>query len=211
MHLRRLVLNKFRNLKHVEFLPGPGFNILWGENAQGKTNILEAIYLLGHLKSFRGARNDDLIRRDMPFGRLSAQVERGNTSHTIGLTLQQQGKSVQVDGKAINSSSDFLGWFSSVLFAPEEVSLVRGYPAGRRALLDRSSARLDVGDVVTVRERSRKITRIQEALAQAVHRGTPDWLEVQAEAFSGRVKLLPQREELTMPINEQLIVELYSK
>ncbi len=73
------------------------------------------------------------------------------------------------------------------------------------------SALLAVGDVVSVRERSRKITRIQAALAQAEHRGAPDWLEVQAEAFSGRVKLLPQREELTMPINEQLIVELYSK
>jgi len=73
------------------------------------------------------------------------------------------------------------------------------------------SALLDVGDVVAVREKSRKITRIQEALAQAEHRGSPDWLEVQAEAFSGRVKMLPQREELTMPINEQLIVELYSK
>ncbi len=73
------------------------------------------------------------------------------------------------------------------------------------------SALLKVGDVVSVREKSRKITRIQEALAQAEHRGAPDWLEVQVEAFSARVKMLPQREELTMPINEQLIVELYSK
>lgn len=73
------------------------------------------------------------------------------------------------------------------------------------------SALVDVGDVVSVRERSRKIARIQAALAQAEHRGAPDWLEVQAEAFSGRVKVLPQREDLTMPINEQLIVELYSK
>ncbi len=77
--------------------------------------------------------------------------------------------------------------------------------------VDIPSALLKVGDVVTVREKSRKVTRIQEALAQAEHRGAPDWLEVTAEAFSGRVKLLPQREELTMPINEQLIVELYSK
>jgi small subunit ribosomal protein S4 len=77
--------------------------------------------------------------------------------------------------------------------------------------VDIPSALLKVGDVVAVREKSRKITRIQEALAQAEHRGSPDWLEVQVEAFSGRVKMLPQREELTMPINEQLIVELYSK
>ena len=77
--------------------------------------------------------------------------------------------------------------------------------------VDIPSALLRVGDVVAVREKSRKITRIQEALAQAEHRGAPDWLEVQTEAFSARVKILPQREDLTMPINEQLIVELYSK
>ena len=73
------------------------------------------------------------------------------------------------------------------------------------------SALLKTSDVVTVRERSRTVTRVQDALAQAEHRGAPDWLEVDREAFSARVKALPGRAELTMPINEKLIVELYSK
>jgi small subunit ribosomal protein S4 len=73
------------------------------------------------------------------------------------------------------------------------------------------SALLDVGDVVAVRERSRTIGRVQEALAQAEHRGAPDWLEVNREGFTAHVKALPTRAELTMPINEKLIVELYSK
>ena len=73
------------------------------------------------------------------------------------------------------------------------------------------SALLDVGDVVAVRERSRTIGRVQEALAQAEHRGAPDWLEVNREGFTAHVKALPKRAELTMPINEKLIVELYSK
>ena len=73
------------------------------------------------------------------------------------------------------------------------------------------SALLKISDVVTVRERSRTVTRVQDALAQAEHRGAPDWLEVDREAFSARVKALPGRAELTMPINEKLIVELYSK
>jgi small subunit ribosomal protein S4 len=77
--------------------------------------------------------------------------------------------------------------------------------------VDVPSALLKPGDVVGVRERSRKVVRIQEALAQAEHRGAPDWLEVDREGFSGRVKALPKREELTMPINEKLIIELYSK
>lgn len=67
------------------------------------------------------------------------------------------------------------------------------------------------GDVVAVRERSRKITRIQEALEQGRGRGVPDWLEITPEAFAGRVKALPARTDLTMPINEKLVVELYSK
>ena len=65
--------------------------------------------------------------------------------------------------------------------------------------------------MVTVREGSRTVARIQEALAQAERRGVPDWLEVQREAFTGRVKALPSRADLTMPINEKLVVELYSK
>jgi small subunit ribosomal protein S4 len=67
------------------------------------------------------------------------------------------------------------------------------------------------GDVVTVTERSKKVARIQEALDLAQRRGVPDWLEVSSEAFTGRVKAIPARADLTMPINEKLVVELYSK
>jgi small subunit ribosomal protein S4 len=67
------------------------------------------------------------------------------------------------------------------------------------------------GDVVTVAERSRSVARITEALELAQRRGIPDWLEITPEQFSGRVKTLPVRSDLTMPINEKLVVELYSK
>jgi small subunit ribosomal protein S4 len=80
---------------------------------------------------------------------------------------------------------------------------------GRR--VDIPSYLVKAGDLVAVRERSRKVVRIQEALAQAEHRGVPEWIEVERDAFSARVKALPTRAELTMPINEKLVVELYSK
>jgi len=67
------------------------------------------------------------------------------------------------------------------------------------------------GDEVLVRESSRKIVRIQESLELAQRRGVPEWLEVNKDTFAGRVRALPTRAELTLPINEQLIVELYSK
>ncbi|MBM4242404.1 MAG: 30S ribosomal protein S4 [Deltaproteobacteria bacterium] len=70
---------------------------------------------------------------------------------------------------------------------------------------------VNVGDKITVRERSQKVARIVEALELSQRRGVPDWLEIDREGFTGTVKMLPQRADLTMPINERLIVELYSK
>ena len=67
------------------------------------------------------------------------------------------------------------------------------------------------GDTVSVRDRSQKVARIQESLELAQRRGVPDWLEITPESFAGRVKSLPARSDLTMPINEKLVVELYSK
>jgi small subunit ribosomal protein S4 len=67
------------------------------------------------------------------------------------------------------------------------------------------------GDEVQVKEASRKITRIQESVDLAQRRGVPEWLEVNKDTFTGRVRALPTRAQLTLPINEQLIVELYSK
>jgi small subunit ribosomal protein S4 len=68
-----------------------------------------------------------------------------------------------------------------------------------------------VGDEIVVREGSRKVERIQEALETVSRRGVPSWLELDKDNFKGTVKILPVRDELTMPVQEQLVVELYSK
>ena len=94
----------------------------------------------------------------------------------------------------------------------EARQLVRhGHFAVNGRKVDIPSYLIHAGDGITTRERSRKITRIAEALELAQRRGVPEWLELTPEAFAGRVKALPTRAELTMPINEKLIVELYSK
>ena len=77
--------------------------------------------------------------------------------------------------------------------------------------IDVPSALVKAGDVVTVRDRSRKIVRVQEALELSQRRGVPEWLEVDRPNFTGRIRALPARTDLTMPINEKLVVELYSK
>jgi small subunit ribosomal protein S4 len=77
--------------------------------------------------------------------------------------------------------------------------------------VDIPSYLLKVGDVVSVRERSRVIARIQDAMTQAERRGIPEWLQIQREVFSARVAAFPTRTDLTAPVNEKLVVELYSK
>lgn len=77
--------------------------------------------------------------------------------------------------------------------------------------VDIPSYRVSIGQVISIRERSRSVARFAESLAHSERRGTAEWLEVSPESFSGRVKALPSRADLTMPINEKLVVELYSK
>jgi len=138
MILKRLVLHNFRNIESTEIKPGPGFNILTGDNGQGKTNILESIYILGHFKSFRRNRNEDLIGVTDIYSRVSGEFYLGGIRETVTLKILKDQKEILINDKRPLQSSDMFGRFPSVLFSPEEVALPRGYPAARRALIDRA-------------------------------------------------------------------------
>ncbi len=143
MHIRRVAFADFRNVSGAELAPAPDFNIFWGNNAQGKTNLLEGLYLLGNLKSFRGSRNEELIAHGAGEARLEAEVFSRQVHRKISLSITRQGKKARVDGKNARAASDFFGYLRPVLFSPEEVGLVKGSPSGRRALLDRAIFQID--------------------------------------------------------------------
>jgi DNA replication and repair protein RecF len=138
MILEILKLRYYRNLGNIDLTWNKHFNVIYGENAQGKTNLLEAIYLLGHLKSFRGARGQDLINHTAETAFISAMVNRGNVAHKLDIGLQKAGRNPRVDDKTVKKLSEFLGYLRTVLFTPEELGNIKGFPAGRRALLDRA-------------------------------------------------------------------------
>lgn len=170
MVLRQLVLHNFRNINKAEIVPETGFNILWGANAQGKTNLLEAIYLLGNLKSFRGARNEELVHGAAAHSSLKAKVECRGVTRTMELGIGRQGKSGRIDGKEARSAGGFLGLLRPVLFAPEEVGLVKGAPAGRRGLLDRAVFQADP----TFLARAQEYRRILKQRNCLLKKGTSD-------------------------------------
>jgi DNA replication and repair protein RecF len=138
MKLKKLVLSYFRNLENTELLPGSRFNVLHGKNAQGKTNILESIYLLGTMKSFRLAKNSELMMWGSPCGSVQGVVERDGVVREIALLVEKTGKKVRLDHKPVAKLADFFGSLNVVVFSPEDIAMVKGMPDVRRKYLDRA-------------------------------------------------------------------------
>lgn len=138
MQLLTLGAERFRNLIDFEIEAHPRFNIFSGANAQGKTNLLEAIYVLGTLKSFRIQHPSELIRFGENDAVLSAHVDRAGARRQIQVSIKGGNRRVRVNGQSVRRLSDYLGTFAVVLFAPEDVSLLKGPPSDRRRFLDRA-------------------------------------------------------------------------
>lgn len=164
MLLEQLTVRQFRNLTAATLRWGPGFNVIWGNNAQGKTNLLEAVYLLGQLKSFRGAKTADLIQCQAASARISAQLVSGNVQHQLELTLEPHGQTPRLDGKPVQRLSQFIGTLRPVLFTADELILLKGTPAGRRALLDRAVLQANPGYLDRVQTYTRVLRQRNQLL-----------------------------------------------
>jgi DNA replication and repair protein RecF len=138
LHVHALQLAGFRNLAPVLFQPQSLVTVFWGDNAQGKTNLLEALYVLGTLRSFRTQRLRELVQFGQPSAVVQAQVEKSGTTHQVELRLDASRKALRLDGKTPRSLPDYFGAFNVVLFAPEDLRVLRGAPVERRRFLDRS-------------------------------------------------------------------------
>jgi DNA replication and repair protein RecF len=138
MLLEALRLQNFRNLEHVELEPHPRFNILAGDNGQGKTNLLEAVYLLSAVKSFRPQINADLIQFDHDQATLEARVDRGGSERIVRLEVAGRGKKIFLNDSPVRQLSDFFGTVNVVIFGPEDIAILKGSPSKRRQFIDRA-------------------------------------------------------------------------
>src|SRR5690348_5710358 len=135
--LNALAVRDFRNLERVDLeLPASGM-LLIGENGQGKTNLLEAIYYLQLLRSMRGARDQDLVRFGAAGFHLSARVA-SDRAREVALGFERAGKRkrVRLEGAVVERLGDAVGALPVVMFAPSDVELVAAAPAARRRFLD---------------------------------------------------------------------------
>lgn len=144
MLIRELRLLNFRNYKTLDLTLDPSVNILVGNNAQGKTNILEAIYLLAMGRSFRAARDSDMIAHDQSYSLVSGQVTTEAT-HTLELVLRRDGPKRFRFNKKDLPHRQFVGVFNVVLFTPDDLYLVKGSPGERRRFLDWEISQVSAG------------------------------------------------------------------
>lgn len=134
MKLCRLKTENFRNLAAVDLMPGPGVNVIYGENAQGKTNLIEAIYLLTGQKSFRAAKESDYLHFGTGVARIEAEFTCQNREKTAALAFGSK-KLAWLSGVEC-TPGELTGEFLAVVFSPGELALIQEGPAERRAFLD---------------------------------------------------------------------------
>lgn len=135
MHLARLRLRDFRNYARLDADFAPGVHLLLGDNAQGKTNILEAIYLLATLRSFRGVGGAQMVRHGQK-GYFAGGKVLGQGEHEVKMYWSSRERSLSLDGRAVRKLTDYLGVLRTVVFCTEDLQLVKGSARARRRFMD---------------------------------------------------------------------------
>lgn len=143
MYLQYLYLRNFRNYEEGCASFSPGLNLIQGGNAQGKTNLLEALFFLSTGKSFRANALTDLIRHGASYFHVEAQFVRDGLPQILKVFFDGKQKRIQYNSTSYTSFAHLLGLLPSVLFAPEDVGLVIGSPAERRKFLNMHIAQTD--------------------------------------------------------------------
>jgi DNA replication and repair protein RecF len=138
LRIESLRLSSVRNLVPTLLEPSARFNVFSGDNGQGKTNLLESVFVVATVRSFRTSQLTDLLAFGADRASIAARVQGHGITRIYDLELAPGGKRVRLDGKTVRPLSKYFGDFNVVLFAPEDLQIPRGTPSDRRRFLDRA-------------------------------------------------------------------------
>ncbi len=143
MYIRELSLQNFRNYNYLNLVLHPGINVFVGDNAQGKTNILEAIYLCATARSHRTNKEKEVIAWDAQEAHIRLQIQKKNIEDQIDFHLDKRGKGVAINRIPINRLGDLLGVLNVVMFSPEDLQMIKRSPGERRRFIDIELCQID--------------------------------------------------------------------
>ncbi len=145
LFLTELSLTNYRNYKKTGLSFENKVNVILGENAQGKTNLMESIYVLAIAKSHRTSRDKELIKWDEEYAKIEGRVQKRMSALSLELVISNKGKKAKVNSLEQKKLSSYIGSLNVVMFAPEDLNLVKGSPQVRRRFID-----IEIGQVMPV-------------------------------------------------------------
>lgn len=171
MRILALVAEGVRNLQPLQLEPRERFNVFVGDNGQGKTNLLETIFVVATLRSFRTSSLTDLIAFGRPSAKLGARVVKDDMVRVYEVELAPGSRKVRLDGKAPRPLARYFGAFNVVVFTPEDLALPRGSPGDRRRFLDRGVFNLQPDYLATASD-FEKVLKTRNSVLKQVGQGT---------------------------------------
>lgn len=205
MIIKSLELSNFRNYEFLNIEFDKGTNILFGDNAQGKTNILEAIYLCATTKSHKSSKDRDIVKFDAQESHIRAYLQKKEDEIRLDMHLRRnKSKGIAIDGSRIKKAADLLGIMNVVFFSPEDLSIIKNGPAERRHFVDMELCQLDsyylhnlnhYNKIVNQRNRLLKDIYLNPSL-----RDTLNVWDLQMVSFGNRI--IERRIEFVQQLNE---------
>lgn len=177
MLLNNLTINFFRNIRRSELHFDNRFNIFYGKNGQGKTNYLEAIFFLGTLKSFRHAKQKDMIDWDEVTAHLRCSIIDNELQNDLSISFDNSSKILKIDGKSSARAVDYCHLLSVVAFSPEEMVMINGSPEQRRRYLDRAVFCSDPGYLKIYHDYYRVLKQRNQLLKLRNYAGIEAWTD----------------------------------
>lgn len=207
MIIESIDLQNYRNYQKLHMELDRGTNILYGNNAQGKTNILEAIYVCCTSKSHRSVRDKDLIRFGQDESHLRLLVRRGNVPYRIDMHLKKsKPKGIAINGVPIRRASELFGIANVVFFSPEDLNLIKNGPSERRRFIDLELCQLNKLYVHSLVQYNRVLAQrnrlLKELIFHPEYRETLDVWDIQLVKYGKEV--MNFREEFILQLNDMI-------
>ena len=143
MYLKDIKINNFRNYDKLSLNFDNGINIIYGNNGQGKTNLLESLYVLGVTKSHRSYIDNNLIKNNKDYLKINGNIYLNKIKTNLEILINKNEKKIKVDKNEVNKISDYISKMSILIFYPDDLSLIKGSPNERRKFLNLELSQLN--------------------------------------------------------------------
>lgn len=204
MKLKSLKIVNFRNCSKILFKPDKNINILYGKNGSGKTNLVEAIYMLSLTKSFRQMNDKYLIQNGKEFTTIEGIVATETDKNTYKLIIEPKGKTVNINKSKINLLSDYISRIQIVLFHPNDLRIIKDTPSVRRKYLNIEISQFDKKYLLCLSEYNKLLKQRNAYLKQLSvnSNSSSDYLEILTENLIKKgISILKFREEYFNNLN----------